>query len=141
MKLSRYAMVALGTASLGVATWAMAADRMDIGKREYDASCAACHGLDAKGGGSFAELLPVKVPDLTTLARKNGGVFPIARVYDVIDGREVIKAHGTREMPIWGKQLTLRAAPQYDDYAYDAEAFARSRMLFVIDYLYRVQVK
>ena len=120
---------------------AMAADRLDIGKREYEASCASCHGINGKGKGSFAELLQVGMPDLTTMARRNGGVFPITYAYNVIDGREVIKAHGTREMPIWGRTLTIRAAPIYDDYGYDADVFVRARILSVIDYLYRLQAK
>ena len=97
---TRLRAVVLGLALLAVP--AMAADRLDIGKREYDASCASCHGMNGKGKGSFAELLHVSMPDLTTMARRNGGVFPITYAYNVIDGREAIKAHGTREMPIWG---------------------------------------
>lgn len=119
----------------------IAADRLDIGKREYDASCANCNGLHGKGGGSFAEMLQVSMPDLTTLSKKNGGVFPISRVYNMVDGREVVKAHGTREMPIWGKHLTFRAVPEYDDYRNEPEEFVRARILAVIDYLYRLQAK
>ncbi len=134
-------MVLLGTVTFGVSTMAIAAEALDVGKREYDASCANCHGLDGKGGGSFAQMLQVSMPDLTTLAKRNGGVFPVARVYNVIDGREEIKAHGTREMPIWGKHFSFRAEPQYDEYAYEAEAFVRARILALIDYLYRLQAK
>jgi mono/diheme cytochrome c family protein len=141
MKLSRLAMVFLGTVTLGVSTMPIAADQLDIGKREFDASCANCHGLNGKGGGQFAQLLQLRTPDLTTLSKNNGGVFPISRVYNVIDGREEVKAHGTREMPIWGAQLTVKAAPAYDDYRYEPEAFVRARILAVIDYLYRLQAK
>jgi hypothetical protein len=41
----------------------------------------------------------------------NGGVFLINYVCNVIDGREAFAGHGTREMPIWGKHLSFRAAP------------------------------
>ena len=99
MKLSKIAMVLLGTATLVGSPISMAAGKLDIGQREFEASCASCHGKNGTGGGSFAEVLQVSIPDLTTLSRKNGGVFPIARVYNVIDGREAFKAHGTREMP------------------------------------------
>lgn len=139
MNRSKLRAVVLGLAIL-VAP-AMAADRLDVGKREYDASCASCHGINGKGKGSFAELLHVGMPDLTTMARRNGGVFPITYAYNVIDGREAIKAHGSREMPIWGRTLTTRAAPTYDDYGYDADVFVRARILAVIDYLYRLQAK
>jgi mono/diheme cytochrome c family protein len=120
---------------------AFAGDRMDIGKREYEQSCAACHGLDGKGKAPFAEAMQLPVSDLTALARRNGGVFPVARVYDVIDGREAVKAHGSRDMPIWGMHYSASAAPRYDDYAYNPEAAARARILALIDYLYRIQAK
>lgn len=119
----------------------LAADKLDIGKVEYDQSCASCHGLDGKGKGSFSQALELTVPDITTLAKRNGGVFPVTRVYDVIDGREVVKAHGTRDMPIWGKHYSVNAAPRYDDYAYNPEAAVRGRILALIDYLYRLQSK
>ena len=116
-------------------------NKMDVGKIEFGQSCATCHGVDGKGKGSFAEALQLSVPDLTTLSKRNGGVFPMSRVYEVIDGREAIKAHGTREMPIWGKHYAVRAAPAYDDFAYDPEVAARGRILALIDYLYRLQAK
>lgn len=141
MKLSKIAMVLLGTATLVGSPISMAAGKLDIGQREFEASCASCHGKNGTGGGSFAEVLQVSIPDLTTLSRKNGGVFPIARVYNVIDGREAFKAHGTREMPVWGKHLSYRAAPEYDDYGYESDVFVRARILAVIDYLYRLQAK
>jgi len=120
----------------------LAADQIDIGKREFDASCAVCHGPKGKGDGSFAALLQgVIMPDLTTLSKRNGGVFPAARVYEIIDGRADVKAHGTREMPIWGNRFTIQAAPQYDDFPWDSEAFVRARILTLIDYLYRLQAK
>lgn len=141
MQPTRIAAALLWTILLANAGISHAAEKIDIGKREYEASCTVCHGQKGKGGGSFAELLSLSVPDLTTLSKRNGGVFPFARVYDVIDGREAIKAHGPREMPIWGKHFTVRAAPEYDDYRYDAEVFARSRILALIDYLNRLQAK
>src|ERR1700683_1638348 len=38
--------------------------------------CAVCHGSDAKGNGPLASGLKAKVPDLTVLAKTNGGQFP-----------------------------------------------------------------
>lgn len=136
-KIMLLAMAAALVASMS----AFGADKVDIGKREYNQSCATCHGLDGKGKGSFAQALELSVSDLTTLAKRNGGVFPVSRVYDVIDGREDVKAHGTREMPIWGKHYSVSAAPAYDDYAHNPEVAARGRILALIDYLYRLQAK
>ncbi len=68
----------------------------------YRAYCASCHGLTGRGDGPAAPALKAKIPDLTLLARNNGGVFPTARVRKMISGDEVLAAHGSREMPIWG---------------------------------------
>lgn len=68
----------------------------------YHAYCASCHGEDAKGTGPAVPVLKPAVPDLTVLARNNHGVFPEAHVRQVIMGEDVLAAHGSREMPIWG---------------------------------------
>ena len=57
----------------------------DIGKMEYQASCASCHGTDGKGTGPVAPSLAKKPADLTTLAKQNNGVFPFERIYETID--------------------------------------------------------
>jgi mono/diheme cytochrome c family protein len=69
----------------------------------FRANCAACHGLDGKGGGPVAPTLKIKPADLTVIAKNNGGSFPEARVRKIISGDEPsLLSHGTREMPIWG---------------------------------------
>jgi len=69
----------------------------------YRAYCAVCHGKDGKGGGPMAKSLKVPPPDLTRLATRNGGSFPMARIQRIISGEEPRPAgHGTREMPVWG---------------------------------------
>jgi mono/diheme cytochrome c family protein len=68
----------------------------------FRAHCAACHGSDGKGGGPVAPALKANVPDLTVLAKNNGGKFPSAHVRKLIDGEEVSISHGSREMPVWG---------------------------------------
>ena len=67
--------------------------------KEY---CAVCHGNDAKGSGPAAEALKKRPADLTQLARKNGGTFPELHVMNFIKGQDVVAAHGSRDMPIWG---------------------------------------
>jgi hypothetical protein len=46
--------------------------------------------------------LNVPVPNLRTLAQRNGGEFPTDAVASYIDGRSFPAAHGTRAMPVWG---------------------------------------
>jgi mono/diheme cytochrome c family protein len=121
-------------------TTAVAADKVDLGKREYESNCIACHGRDLKGG-AYVDFLKVSPPDLTLLSKKNGGVFPLERVYAVIDGRQEIKAHGPRDMPIWGRDYQIKAGEYYVDMNYDPEAFVRGRIFALIDYLNRMQAK
>ncbi|MCS7027046.1 MAG: cytochrome c [Bryobacteraceae bacterium] len=69
--------------------------------REY---CAACHGVDGKGGGPAAPAMKKPVPDLTLLSKNNGGKFPETRVYNSIQG-DMVASHGSKDMPIWGNVL------------------------------------
>jgi len=121
----------------------------DAGKFEFQVGCAACHGIDGKGKGPVSPLLRVPPADLTILAKKNNGVFPLSTVYDVIDGRTLVMVHGTHEMPIWGNRYTPgpnKAASQnpaesFVNPSYDPETIVRIRILAVIDYLNRIQEK
>ena len=73
------------------------------GKDSFDSYCAVCHGADGKGRGAAASALSVPVPDLTTLARRQGGKYNALAVQDAITGAgKVPAAHGTTSMPIWG---------------------------------------
>ena len=114
---------------------------MDVGKREYDANCAGCHGAKGRGDGPKAGAGERRAADLTTLARRNGGYFPFARVYETIDGRQLVKAHGTREMPTWGVAYRAEAVEYYARAPASAEAFVRSRILALTEYVYRLQAK
>lgn len=115
-------------------------EKLDIGKREFEASCASCHGKRGEGNGPYTHYLNSPVPNLTVLSRNNGGVFPYAYAHAVIDGRQLVKGHG-QDMPIWGLRYRAEAAPGYDDYRHEADVFVRSRILSLVDYLYRLQVK
>jgi mono/diheme cytochrome c family protein len=68
----------------------------------YRAYCASCHGKNGKGDGPVAPALKATVPDLTQIAKNNGGKFPVARVQRIFMGEGMIASHGSREMPVWG---------------------------------------
>jgi len=136
----RFTLILLSAGLLVSGGIASAQSRADPGKREYESRCATCHGVDGKGNGPSAGILSKPVPDITTLARRNGGVFPITRVYATIEG-EGVPAHGSRDMPIWGSQYRMQAGEHYADMPYNAEAYVRTRILWLAEYLYRLQVK
>jgi mono/diheme cytochrome c family protein len=79
------------------------------GEIEFQRYCAVCHGVDGKGRGLMTKFLTIPPANLTQLTKKNGGKFPFWQVYRVIDGREEIRAHGTREMPVWGARFQAAA--------------------------------
>lgn len=67
----------------------------------YVENCASCHGDDGRGGGPAARGLAVAPPDLTTIAARNGGVFPTDQVMSTIDGLDR-GAHFSAAMPEFG---------------------------------------
>ncbi len=72
------------------------------GQEMYKAYCASCHGLDGKGSGPAASAMKQPIPDLTQLAKKNGGKYPTDHVASVITGDSNSPSHGSAEMPVWG---------------------------------------
>ena len=87
----------------------MVAPEVARGKALYDTHCATCHGADGKGDGPAAESLARRPADLTRIAARNGGSFPLAQVMSTIDGYNRKKPHGS-SMPAWGAELA--ASPQ-----------------------------
>lgn len=132
----------LGIAIFGVGEIALSAEEFDLGKEEYESNCVVCHGPKGKGDGPYSAYL-IKTPsDLTLISKKNKGSFPFMWVYRIIDGRLMVGAHGTREMPIWGNEYIDKAAPEYDDSDNaDPENFVRARVRALTDYIYRLQTK
>ena len=151
---AKWLMVAGVTIGLTASGWA---EEVDAGKAEYLSSCAPCHGADGKGKGPLSAKLKTKPADLTALAKKNNGVFPVSAVYEAIDGRDGIGSHGGREMPIWGcrhasspispTKRSKRKAYKLDPYeshldlSCDPEDVIANRILSVIEYLRRIQEK
>lgn len=116
----------------------------DLGREEYMSSCATCHGAAGKGDGPVARGLTKRPSDLTTLARRNGGALPVQLVWEMIDGRATVDifAHGTRDMPVWGAEYRALALLQPDPaISGRPEWYVRGRIVALIDYLQRLQVK
>ena len=119
------------------------AQSTDSAKNDYIRSCAACHGETGKGDGPKAKAFKMPPADLTKLAKSNKGVFPISRVYNVIDGRIEVLTHGSRDMPVWGdiygRELTVRAPPGMSKEM--GEVLVAERILGLIEYISTLQEK
>ena len=129
---------ALIAVALAVATPKIAqADMEQTGEREFRSNCAVCHGIEARGDGPMADLFDPRPPNLTLLSRQNGGFFPYETVFDSIDGRSEVAAHGPRDMPVWGEALQASG----DSLGLDRELLAYGRILALTRYLERLQAE
>jgi len=99
-------------------------------------ACVSCHGISGKGDGPLADLMTLKVSDLTVLSISNDGTFPLHDVMMFIDGRSRIRAHGG-EMPVWG-QIFVQDAEDYVA-RYEAENVAARRVLSLALYIESLQ--
>ncbi|MGC9369304.1 MAG: c-type cytochrome [Paracoccaceae bacterium] len=113
-----------------------AAHADDAGKAEYINACAACHGESGVGDGPLAELMTVPMPNLTTLAQQNDGVFPMLDVIHIVDGRTGVRGHGY-PMPVWGSRFKGEVVEEMGDYG--AEMVVRGRVLSIAYYLESIQ--
>lgn len=75
------------------------------GKEMYREYCAVCHGKEGKGDGPAASEFKVPPPDLTILSKQNNGKFPADHLAAVLRFGVTAPAHGTSDMPAWGRLL------------------------------------
>lgn len=113
------------------------AETPQLGRDHYEAKCAVCHGADGRGDGPVASMLTQKPSDLTMMAKNNDGVFPFWTAYEVIDGRKGVGAHGTREMPVWGKQFYQES--RGGSPGISAETIVRGQIMELLIYLRSIQ--
>ena len=106
---------------------------VERGHAAFVTSCASCHGEDGRGGGPVAEFLTIPVPDLTLLAIEYDGHFPEELVFNTIDGRRNVPAHGSREMPVWGHIWADENASEEDIWQRTGELLEHIRRMQVHD--------
>ena len=106
------------------------------GRIAYERHCASCHGVDGRGDGPVAETLHTPPADLTRLKEIRGGEWDQAWVVSIIDGRQSVRAHGPRDMPVWGSVFESDLAANEQPYP-RYTTFLRVRNL--ADYLKTIQ--
>ena len=112
------------------------AQQADIGAQLYADHCAACHGATGLGDGDMADVVNVPSPNLTLLAKNNGGLFPMLDVLHAIDGRSGTRAHGGA-MPLWGRVFSDEIGDA--DGPYGSVLEVRGRVLSLAKYLESIQ--
>lgn len=134
-----------GAVALGIglaAGWAQAqtpeapaaAAATSPGRDAFVQFCASCHGDGAQGNGPMAGELRTAPPDLTRLGARFGTPLNTQRLLERIDGRNMARAHGSTDMPVWGRKLGART-PRTQG----TEAHTRGTLLIIIDYLGTIQ--
>jgi len=103
------------------------------GKEMFLAYCATCHGKEGKGDGPVASALKVPPANLTTLSKRNNGKFPSVQVVNAITGRGGVRAHGSKEMPVWG--------PIFMTMEHQHQSEVRLRVANLADYIKSLQQK
>lgn len=107
------------------------------GVEMYEQLCSSCHGVSGRGDGPVSSLIRINVPDLTRIAQRDGGEFPTEDVRRTIDGRWDRRAHGARDMPVWGWQFYDSSSTN------DAQERAQvdSMINRLVEYLRSIQVE
>lgn len=77
------------TAVLAGTLWFLLAPRPDAdadGAALFAAHCAHCHGTNGRGDGQVARVLETAPPDLTRIAARRDGIWPMLDIMAIIDG-------------------------------------------------------
>jgi mono/diheme cytochrome c family protein len=107
-----------------------AADDVALGRRIYLERCASCHGLTGEGDGPVAPALTTPPANLRRLSERFGNPLPEDQVARFIDGRAEVKAHGPRDMPVWGARFYAET---------HNESAVRARIAKLVAYLQSIQ--
>lgn len=116
---------------------------IEMGRNEFISHCATCHGIEGRGDGPMRPFLARPPSNLTTLALRNGGVYPRLAVSEIIDGRGIEGAgpHGTRDMPVWGQVYRDESQQQLRGTPFPPEWSVRGRIMALVEYLETLQQK
>jgi mono/diheme cytochrome c family protein len=103
------------------------------GAEMFKSYCAACHGTGGKGDGPAASAHKVPPPDLTMLAKKNGGKFPDMKIHTILRNGSSAPAHGSADMPVWG--------PVFSAVSENKPQIVELRIANLTDYIQSLQAK
>lgn len=79
--------------------------KVAAGRETFLKFCASCHGTNGHGDGPVVFALQTPPPDLTTLAKRQGGKYPAGYVSAVINFGRSLSSHGSEDMPVWGSRF------------------------------------
>ena len=79
-------------------------EAQSAGETLFEENCVACHGTAGRGDGPLADGLSTKPADLTEIAARRDGVWPMLEIMSIIDGysRNTLPRE---DMPVFEKFL------------------------------------
>jgi len=86
------------------------------GRPAFVRYCASCHGEAADGHGPVAPALRRPPPDLRPILQRARD--PRASILAALEGDHLVAAHGSSDLPVWGRRLS---EPPPDDPADDPQ--------------------
>jgi mono/diheme cytochrome c family protein len=126
----------LGMPSTGVSGKTLAEIAVPSGQELFHEHCSQCHGTDGTGNGPMAKALTTSPADLTAISKRANGAFPAERVSEIIRYGGSVTAHGSREMPIWGKVFSDEGGS-----GKAGGAYSRRAVIELLRYLETIQKK
>lgn len=87
-----------------------APDSPSSGRAVFINSCAYCHGVTGRGDGPLAAELEVKPADLTKIAERRDGLWPMVEVMSIIDGYHR-RTLSREKMPVFGDLAEGKLVP------------------------------
>ncbi|MFD0978028.1 cytochrome c [Tropicimonas aquimaris] len=122
--------------ALGCAFQSNADGTSSGGEAIFAAHCARCHGVDGKGGGPAAASLKTHPADLTRIAARRGGIWPMLEVMSIIDGYTK-STNPRQDMPVISE---LSAGPMVEfDTGNGIVTLIPARLIAVADFLESIQ--
>ena len=108
-------------------------DDIARGRALFLRTCASCHGVNADGNGPVARSLSTPPSNLHLLWQRYGNPLPEDQIARFIDGRADVKAHGPRDMPVWGDRVWENPEGA------GSETQVKSRVAQLVAYLQSIQ--
>jgi mono/diheme cytochrome c family protein len=127
---------ALVTGALTLAACLPPGQQATSGASDFAQLCAPCHGPTGVGDGELAGDMEIKPADLTGLAARNGGAFPMARVMSKIWGYQ--EGHGSPSLMPKFEPL-LESPTVLVDVGDGIQTPTPERLIDLADYLVSIQ--
>jgi len=122
--------------AVALASEASAQSEEQDGRALFVAHCAVCHGMAGQGDGPLSRTLAKQPADLTKIAARREGVWPMLEVMAIVDGYTGLANH-RENMPVIDDMVE---GPMVDfDTGNGLVTRVPARLVATVEYLERIQ--